>query len=171
MSKRNIIISRSLVGALVGAIFLVICNKSGSEEIKQEAVIHNERGLYYFNEAKFELEARRKFDEAAIKYEEAVAEFEKAIEKDPSYIEAHANLGKVYTYQKRFSEAVEEYEIVVDLIPDNIDARIALASSYEKEGRYDDAIRQLQAAISLAPDNEAKEVLRTLIKRLAKAQQ
>lgn len=136
--------------------------------IPEEAKVYNARGLNYYAEAKFELEATRKFSEATTRYEMAAEAFEKAIAIAPSYMEAHRNLGRVYIFQKRFPEAVREYEAVVDILPDDIDARADLAAAYEKTNRYSDAIRQLQIAISLSSDELSKEMIKGTIERIEK---
>ena len=176
MLKKNIIITDSLVVALIVivAIVLVTPDKSGSEEviqvveqeISEEAWAYNKRGLDYYNEAKFKLEAKAKFDEAVVKYQEAESEFKRAIEIFPDYAEAHANLARLYHFQKRYAEEAKEYEIVVNLRPDNMEARTDLAGAYAAIGRHDDAIQQMQTAIDLAPDETTKEILRQIIEGL-----
>jgi tetratricopeptide (TPR) repeat protein len=180
MCKKNIVVSVSLVVILIVTIVLTDSNSSRSEEITEQegigvvpeqARISCEMGLSLYKEAKFKLEAKRKFNEAAAKYEDAGSAFRTAIEIAPRYSEAHAGLGRVYFSQKNFSEARRQYEIVVNLLPNDMIARIELASAYEKEQKYDHSIEQLLMAISLSPDNNTKEVLKTHIEKLEKAKQ
>ncbi len=127
-------------------------NSNKIKVISAEAVGHNILGLKYYNVAKFELEAKRKFNEASIEYEEAANEFRKAIEISPNYSDAHYNLGRVYLFQKKYEDLINEYEKFVELKPKDMDSHIYLASAYEKTERYDDAIKELKKAISLADD-------------------
>jgi tetratricopeptide (TPR) repeat protein len=58
----------------------------------------------------------------------------KAISQDPSFAEAHYQLGVIYQDQKLDTEAIEELKIAVKLRPDLKSAHYRLAQLYSKRG-------------------------------------
>jgi tetratricopeptide (TPR) repeat protein len=102
------------------------------------------------------------------KRDAAIEQFEKAVELEPSLLEAHLNLGEVFTQSKEFGRAESQYQAIQKYEeewknktkdPDTFanfsqaqfgSARIALA-----RGEGDEAIGHLKKAIELNPNNLA----------------
>ena len=65
----------------------------------------------------------------ARRLDEAAAEYREALRIDPSYANAHNNLGNVLLSQKRYGEAIGEFEEVVRLQPASSAAKKNLAAA------------------------------------------
>jgi tetratricopeptide (TPR) repeat protein len=85
--------------------------------------------------------------------EEQAALFRKVIEIKPDFIEAHFNLGLIYSSQKKPQEAAGSFETVRKLNADFEGIYQLLASSYRELGRNEDAIAALQEGLKRQPKN------------------
>jgi tetratricopeptide (TPR) repeat protein len=64
---------------------------------------------------------------------------EKSISLDPTFPDAHVQLGIVYEEQKKYSESVKEWERAVKLKPDLADAHYRLGRAYSRIGQKERA--------------------------------
>jgi len=85
-------------------------------------------------------------------YEKALPYFEKAAKKDPSYAEAHSNLGVIYGILGRYTEAIEACKEAIRIKPDFARAHLCLGVAYGRLGRYMEAIEANKQAIRIKPD-------------------
>lgn len=92
---------------------------------------------------------------------EAVRDFERAVSEDPAHVEAHYQLGLLYsrniaTYDKAENEFLDLPEIEIRAGGKNRDdvlfrAGLALAKLYVREGKYEDAIKLARNVLASAP--------------------
>jgi tetratricopeptide (TPR) repeat protein len=79
----------------------------------------------------------------------SVALLQKAIAENPSYAEAHYQLGLTYANSGSDSQAIAELEKTIKLRPDLKSAHYRLAQLYAKQGDKDRAEREYQAVRAL----------------------
>lgn len=79
------------------------------------------------------------------------AGFEKAIALDPSYADAHNNLGRVFYLQGRLDEAVAEYKLAIDQQPRNTIYLANIAIVYAELGQFDLASVNYENALRYEP--------------------
>ena len=82
--------------------------------------------------------------------EAAVSLFQQVIAIDPSFVEAHANLGATFLSLGRLEEAVSELTTVTRKAPKHYWAWRLLGSAYEKQGNWDQAIDAYRHATEVA---------------------
>jgi len=88
----------------------------------------------------------------AVRLDEAAAAFEKSLAIEPSR-SAHANLGSLYYFLRRFPDAVRQYESAERIASDDQQVAGALADAlWQMPGRRTDAVRQYERAARLAED-------------------
>jgi tetratricopeptide (TPR) repeat protein len=80
---------------------------------------------------------------------EAEAAYRSALEVDPSYADAHNNLGNVWRALGRPHEAVQAYRKAVQLAPGNSFYRASLATALQTLGRVGPALEQFRVALRL----------------------
>ncbi|MBZ5668712.1 MAG: tetratricopeptide repeat protein [Acidobacteriia bacterium] len=68
----------------------------------------------------------------------------KAIALDPSFAEAHLQLGNLYSQRKKYAEAVPEYQQALRLSPNVPDAHFRLGQAYSRVGKKDLADKEFQ---------------------------
>ena len=90
-------------------------------------------------------------------YREAARKYEKAVKADPSYAEAHSNLGYSYRKQGKFDKAVRSYKKAISLDPKLAEAHEYLGEVYAEMGKFDLAEKELQILSDLGSD-EADEL-------------
>lgn len=83
----------------------------------------------------------------------AVAEYKEAIQLDPSYPDAHLNLGLTYADSGEFEEATRELETAIELDPKDPFPRHELSSILMDQGDYRNAIVQLKEVTHLDEKN------------------
>jgi tetratricopeptide (TPR) repeat protein len=83
--------------------------------------------------------------------DEQAGYFRKALEIKPDFIEAHYNLGLIYTTQKKPREAVEQFEAVRRLEPKFEGIDFLLASAYRDLGDPAAAVSALERALERSP--------------------
>jgi tetratricopeptide (TPR) repeat protein len=85
---------------------------------------------------------------------EAIAFYERALQIKPAYVEAHYNLGVVWSkVPGRLQDAAVQYEAVLRLKPDFAEAHHNLGVVWSQlPGRLQDAAGQYEAALRLKPD-------------------
>jgi TolB-like protein/tetratricopeptide (TPR) repeat protein/predicted Ser/Thr protein kinase len=74
-----------------------------------------------------------------------------ALQIDPSSSEAHAALGYVRHYQRRWAESEDAFLRAIDLNPSNTLARLWYANLLMSRRRFDESLRQAYAAHDLDP--------------------
>ena len=96
----------------------------------------------------------------------AESEFVEALTHEPSYAEAHNNLGLVLFDRGRFEEAESHFRQAIDGDPRNADFACNLASLLESQSRWSEALAQLEKVLALRPtDAEARIRLERLQRR------
>jgi predicted O-linked N-acetylglucosamine transferase (SPINDLY family) len=93
--------------------------------------------------------------------------YRQILRADPSFAEAHTNLGHVLVRQERYVEAIAEYQQALRLKPDQFEAHYILAIALRDQGQLNEAAAHFQQAVRLRPDfagaySELGGVLRTL---------
>jgi tetratricopeptide (TPR) repeat protein len=96
---------------------------------------------------------------------DAVLEAQDIIAKDPSNLEAHKLLGRIYLQslgdiqsgngsQNVLKLAIEQYEEVVKLEPDSVDDHLLLGRLYRVDNDFQKAENEFKAAVKLDPTSE-----------------
>lgn len=99
------------------------------------------------------------------RFDEAVQSFRKATELDPTWAEAHNNLGAALGQKGLFNEADREFEIAIKIKRDYAGAHNNLGFSLERQGKLEEAIRHFRLAIKFNPEfSEARENLNAALK-------
>jgi tetratricopeptide (TPR) repeat protein len=105
---------------------------------------------------------------AKAKLDEAIAQFEQAVRLDPSLLEAHLNLGEVFTQLHELDKAERQYKEIVrfeppveslkkypDALANFSQAHYGLARIALARKEIDEAVGHLQRALKLNPGNAA----------------
>lgn len=92
-----------------------------------------------------------KLDSNRATYAEAIEAYQKALECDPTFSDAHCNLGSVYYNQDRLANARTCFERAVSYDPEHVEANLNLATLFEEEGRYQMALRHYKVALDADP--------------------
>jgi len=87
-----------------------------------------------------------------MKFEEAKSHLKNAVKLQPTYSEAHNNLGNSLSGLSRFQEANISYKEAIRLKPDYPEAHNNLANSLVKMLNFDDAVTHYLAAIRYKPE-------------------
>src|SRR5690554_5003336 len=141
---------RPLMGVLAGALAVALsagCSSAPktADDVPVEAPEKSEQEK--ISEATgIPLEALQAFEEAlaamkvgATERATAIEALERAIEIEPTFAEAHYNLGLLYGEIDRSDEAVEHIQTARELDPDVFDYTVALAKAFAENEQYDDA--------------------------------
>ncbi len=78
---------------------------------------------------------------------------ERAVDLEPTFAEAHYNLGLLYGDMDRPEEAVEHIQTARDLDPDIFDYTVAMAKAYAEAEEYTDARRLFNEVVTREPHN------------------
>ncbi len=98
----------------------------------------------------------------------AIACFERAIQIDPTYADAHCNLGSALIRQDRVKDAIIAYKEAIDIEPNFAQPYFNLGLLLNNIGKTDEAIACFQSAIELVPNwVEAHQHLGTILQRSA----
>ncbi len=103
-----------------------------------------------------------KLDSNRATYAEAIEAYQTALECDPTFADAHCNLGSVYYNQDRLANARTCFERAVAYEPMHVEANLNLATLFEEEGRFQMALRHYKVALgadSLAADTHVSLAL------------
>lgn len=82
---------------------------------------------------------------------QGLAEFQKAAAQQPSYAEAHFNIGVVHWKANELEPAINAFRRAVSLKPDSVVYRFRLGQALARAGYDEDAARNLEEAIRLDP--------------------
>lgn len=95
---------------------------------------------------------------------QAISCFQKAIAIDPTYADAHCNLGSAFLRQDQVKDAVLAYKEAIDIDPQFAQAYFNLGIVFSNTGNIDEAIACLESAIALEPTSiQAREYLSQLL--------
>lgn len=94
--------------------------------------------------------------------------FKKAVQLDPSFADAHLELGNFYSQQHRYVEAVPEFQRALQLDPNLTDAYYSLGQAYVRLGRKGLAEKEFAAHKKLynrhlAEDDREREQIRQFV--------
>ena len=96
----------------------------------------------------------------------AIACFEKAIQINPSYADAHCNLGSAFIRKNQLKDAILAYKEAIDIDPNFAQPYFNLGILLNNIGKVDEAIACFQSAVDLVPNwIEAKHYLGKLLER------
>lgn len=151
----------------VMSVFLFLPNALCQNKGGGEGGIHNRQGMEYFKKGFYDHTPKHQDAEAEMNYGFAVKEFTAAIAQDPSSLEAHRNLARVYHVQKNFAGAAEEYKRVTELAPDDLDAYVNGALAFIELKRFDEAIQTLERAKGQTSDPKVLDTLDAYIVKVS----
>jgi tetratricopeptide (TPR) repeat protein len=95
----------------------------------------------------------------ANKIPQAIAKLEKAIRIDPSYRDAHCNLGVEYARAGRFTDARAQFQKALDIGPPAAPIYADLALTSVAAGEFDQALAFAHKALELDPADSAAQLL------------
>ena len=92
------------------------------------------------------------YDEAIVAttrgdFERAQRKLKVVVARDPEFVDAHFQLGKIYEIQRETDKARECYDQVVALQPTHSLALFALGQIYFRENRFDKALEQVKPVV------------------------
>ncbi len=90
-------------------------------------------------------------DSEAGRYDEAAAKVQRALADDPEIIDAHSQLGNIYSKAGRHAEAVQAYRNALALDHEHAQSTFNLALAYRALGRVDDAVLGFERSQQLEP--------------------
>ena len=93
------------------------------------------------------------------KVKEAESEFKRAIEINKDFVEAHYNLGVLFTETKRNEEAVSEFIKTIEIKEDYVMAHLFLGSLYLESNRKNEGKEELDIAYKLAIQNGRSDLI------------
>jgi tetratricopeptide (TPR) repeat protein len=85
--------------------------------------------------------------------DKAIAYLETAIQIEPSYADAHCNLGSAYLHQGRSQDAILAYKEAIDIDPNFPQPYLNLGIHLSNIGKIAEAIACLESAIALEPQS------------------
>jgi tetratricopeptide (TPR) repeat protein len=132
-----------------------------SQQFEMEANEAEAKGKTDPAEAKKAKELREK---AKQYLDQAIAQFERSVQLDPSLLEAHLNLGEVYTQLNKPEQAKKHYlEILKYYNPDTVTDRDALNNFSQAffglgrialaQGNFEEGVKAMKEAIAINPAN------------------
>ncbi len=90
-------------------------------------------------------------DSEAGRYDDAAAKVRQALAADPEIIDAHAQLGNIFTKAGRHADAVAAYKQALALDSEHAMSTYNLALAYRQLGRVDDAILGFERSAVIEP--------------------
>jgi tetratricopeptide (TPR) repeat protein len=85
------------------------------------------------------------------RFSEAISAYQRAIQSDPSFFDAHYNLGIAAFENGDLALALSAYETALALQPDSLKARFNFASTLEQAGYPQDAAEELEKLVVQHP--------------------
>jgi len=101
----------------------------------------NPRSLYYYA---MSLWKGRRMQDAGSDLHQIELLLREAIRLDPSFADAHLQLGNLYSDQKQYTDAIGEYVIALKHNPDLADAHYRLGQAYVRTGEKDRAQKEFE---------------------------
>jgi Flp pilus assembly protein TadD len=102
----------------------------------------NPRASFYYA---LSLWKGRRTQDASLDLRQIESLLKASLALDPNFVEAHLQLGNLYSDQAKYAEAIPEYEKALAGNPDLADAHYRLGQAYVRSGQKDRAQEQLQA--------------------------
>jgi lipoprotein NlpI len=84
-------------------------------------------------------------------WDQAEEAYRNAIEADPSFADAHCNLGSVCFNRGRREEARRSFERAIELVPGHVEANLNIGTMYEELGQDESALARYRAALETEP--------------------
>ncbi|HTY08321.1 MAG TPA: tetratricopeptide repeat protein [Candidatus Edwardsbacteria bacterium] len=84
-------------------------------------------------------------------YDAAVGYYQQAVRLDPSYAQAHYQLGNAFAAQGKYNLATQQYRKVLTLRPRFADAHIRLAYIFKQQGLHRQAADEYAMALKVRP--------------------
>lgn len=145
-----------------------LSSASGQEERNPRlgySVGYNHMGEQYLKSGVCDLvplgNTARAFENLAL----AEQAFQKAIDIDPTFIESHVNLARLYHLRQDFDKAAAAYEKVIELTPNDINVLMDMALLLIEMEKTDEAVRYLEEAKRLARDEKTLQHLNRFVRR------
>jgi tetratricopeptide (TPR) repeat protein len=168
--------AKSLVIAVIFALFLALLAANSPSANPQEAARLNNIGVAYMNQQLFE-KALKKFEEAAAadpalqvtavnrgvallnlqRLDEAKALLEKATKDNPKDAHAWYNLGLYYKNSADAGAAVGAFRRVTEIDPSDADSWYFLGSTYAQLKQFPEAINAFEHALKLDPHHASAQ--------------
>lgn len=101
----------------------------------------NPRAPYYYA---MSLWKGRRTQDAGLDLHQIESLLKASLALDPNFVEAHLQLGNLYSDQNKYAESVPEYEKAIERDPDLADAHYRLGQAYVHTGQKDRAQEHLQ---------------------------
>ncbi|MGM0555131.1 MAG: tetratricopeptide repeat protein [Myxococcota bacterium] len=79
--------------------------------------------------------------------------FEQVIEAEPTFAEAHYNLGIAYSKMNQHEKAAEHFEVAREIEPEVLDHTVALAQAYAVNEEYSRAATLFEEVVARQPEN------------------
>jgi tetratricopeptide (TPR) repeat protein len=97
-------------------------------------------------------------------YDTAISLLQRAIDVEPSFADAHVELGLVLCYTGDFDASLRELMLAVEVAPQHAEAHLQLAKIYSMLGMYPESIAMFRTVLSLtsAQDKLHEEALKQL---------
>jgi tetratricopeptide (TPR) repeat protein len=92
-----------------------------------------------------------KLDSNRSTFEEAIVAYQHAISCDPTFADAHCNLGSIYFNQDRLPSAQASFERALRYDANHLEANLNLATLLEEEGNNQMALRHYKVALEADP--------------------
>jgi len=102
-------------------------------------------------------------DSEPLHYGEAIEAYERVIEMDPSFADAHCNLGAVLYNRGRRPVARKCFERCIELVPEHLEAHFNLGNLLEEEGHEAEALEHYLAAFRANPQHPDLQVNMALL--------
>jgi tetratricopeptide (TPR) repeat protein len=101
----------------------------------------NSRALYYYA---MSLWKGRRMQDASSDLHQIESLLREAIRLDPSFADAHLQLGNLFSDQKQYADAIPEYVTAVKYSPELSDAHYRLGQAYVRTGEKDRAQKEFE---------------------------
>jgi tetratricopeptide (TPR) repeat protein len=101
----------------------------------------NAHALYYYA---MSLWKGKRAEDPDVDFHQIEALLKKAVTLDPDFVEAHLQIGNLYSAQSKYKDAIPEYARARELNPDLADAYYRLGQAYVRTGEKELAQQQFQ---------------------------
>jgi len=126
---------------------------------------YNHMGEQYLKNGVCDMASRGNAGQASDNLALAEESFQNAIEADPTSIEPHLNLARLYHLRQEYDKAAGEYEKVIGLAPDDVNVLVDMALLQIEMDKADAAARYLEQAKRLARDERTRQHLNRFVRK------
>lgn len=141
-----------------------------AEGIEKDAAFYNKKGEAYYEKGYLKYAPKGKTEEAKEAYGLAELEFKKALDSDPSFFEAHINLARLFSVQRKYEQAAASYQDALNLEPGNLEIAVRLANALFLMGEHDQALEILIIVRDRTTNPDLKEKINTFIDKIRASQ-